>query len=120
MFGSFTYAQSNFDKQITEKSGKLRNANTLNEYDNLFHEFSLLAKTKNPNQWKAYYFASLSLYKKAELLLPTNNLEVLMEINALSYKYANGILNEQSKNTDLITLIDLIEKQKKLINESNK
>jgi hypothetical protein len=120
LFGVFTYAQTSFDKQITDNSAKLKNASTVQEYQTLFSEFSSLKKIKNPNQWKAYYFASLSLYKKTDLLLKSKEYASLSETNALAYKDATAILSLQPKNSDLLNLIDLIETQKKLINQQKK
>jgi len=120
LFGVFTYAQTSFDKQITDNSAKLKNASTVQEYQTLFSEFSSLKKIKNPNQWKAYYFASLSLYKKADLLLKAKDYNLLSETNALAYKDATAIISLQPKNSDLLKLIDLIETQKKSINQQKK
>ena len=120
IFGVFTYAQTSFDKKITKKSTKLKNASTAQEYQTLFKEFSSLKKTKNRNQWKAYYFASLSLYKKADLLLQSKDYDSVSETNALSYKDATAILSLQPKNSDLLNLINLIEKQKKSIDQQKK
>jgi len=115
MFCSFSFAQTDFDKQIKDKSIQLKKANTAKEYGALFTDFSALTKSKSPNRWKAYYYAGLSLYKKAELQLKTEDNDQVAETNALAYKYVKGAATAQPNNSELLELVKSIEKQRKLI-----
>lgn len=115
IFSVYSFAQTNFDKQIKIKSESLKKASTADQFDALFADFSSMTSTTDANKWKAYFYASSASYKKGELLLKDGKKGNLSETNAVAYKYAMGALSLQPKNTDVLALIKLIENQKKVI-----
>ena len=115
IFSVYSFAQTNFDKQIKIKSASLEKARTADECEALFADFSSMTTTTDANKWKAYFYASSASYKKGELLLKDGKNGNLSETNAVAYKYAMGALSSQPQNSDVLALIKLIEKQKKVI-----
>lgn len=115
IFCAFSYAQTSFDTQIKKKSESLKIAQTTNECENLFNEFSSMTTSSDANRWKAYYFAGFSSYKKVEILLKQGKKGNLADSNAIAYKFAIGALSTQPKNTDVLSLLNLIAQQKKAI-----
>lgn len=113
LFGSMAFAQSTFDKQIKENSAKLNKATTAQEYTALFTEFSNLIRVQDANRWKAYYYAGLSQYKKAEILIKAGDKAGASEANAIAYKYVAGGVPQD--NTDGKKLLEQIKIQSGLL-----
>ncbi len=109
-FGFAAHAQTSFDVKIKETSAKLYQASSVEEYNVLFTEFSMLTTTDHPKKWQAYYYAGLSQFKKAEHLLNTNK-NSAAEANALAFKYAS--VGAESSNVEAKKLLKQIVDQKK-------
>lgn len=107
VFSVLSYAQINFENSIKTNAAKLEKATTVQEYDNLFFEFSKLVRTESNNRWKAYYYAGLSQYKKAELLISSNEFAAAIDAHAIAYKYVSGgIPSDNAQGKKLMALLD--------------
>lgn len=109
-FGFAAHAQTFFDIKIKETSAKLDRASSVDEYDVLFTEFSMLTTTDHPEKWRAYYYAGLSQFKKAGHLMNTNK-NGAAEANALAFKYAS--VGAETSNAEAKKLLKQIVDQKK-------
>ncbi len=111
LFSIATFAQNKFDIQIKDKSAKLNKSTTVEQFDSLFQEFATLVRSNDANKWKAYYFAGLAQYKKAELLLKAGNTAAASDANAIAFKYISG--GVPADNLDGKKLLQMIAEQKK-------
>ncbi len=85
-------AQTFTDKALQQSAIQLNTVNTEGDYDKLFKKFT---ETNTSEQSKAFYYAAVSMYLKAELLSKNPN-ESFIESNAIAAKYALAIpLSEQ-------------------------
>ena len=113
--GVFTlgYSQQNsFEAGIKENAVKLEKATSVEEYSDIFARFTTLIKMHDANKWKAYYYAGLSQFKKAELLFQSGEVYRAKEANAIAYKYTRVSADKQQTNTEIKTLLNKIESLK--------
>ncbi len=113
----FAFAQTNFEKVIEEKAKRIPTAKNIGDFDKLFQDFSDLKTTQDPYNWKAYYYAGLVLYKKAEFVLSTNKKNDVKNINSLAEKFTLASSTVQPDNTEVNELLDLIKNQKLKLND---
>lgn len=118
VFGTFLFAQSNYEKILNEKAEKITIAKTQTDYDQLFIEFSKLKNTPNPYQWKAYYYAGLVLYKKGELILHHHQKSNIAYVNSLAEKYILGSLTAEPNDKESHNVLNLIREQKMKFDDS--
>jgi hypothetical protein len=112
-FGLMINAQSTFEHRINESAAKLNSITNVQELDLLFAEFSTLVQSDDKNKWMAYYYAGSTQYRKANLLLKSDQLSGAAEANALAYKYISG--GVPAENAEAKELLTLIAEQKKKI-----
>ncbi|WP_326981846.1 hypothetical protein VUJ46_16650 [Chryseobacterium sp. MYb264] len=108
LFGAFMLAQTTYEKTLNEKARKISDIKTIADCDKLFDEFSALKRNPDPYRWKAYYYAGLALYNKAELILKSNKKNGVENVNGLAEKYVLGSLTaapDDKENNDLLKLI---------------
>lgn len=98
-------AQSTFDKKIADTASKVESATKVQELDALFLNLSSMAKENNVNRWKAYYYAGLTQYRKAALLIKSNNISGATEANAMAFKYASAVPTDNSDGQKLLNQI---------------
>ena len=105
------FAQTSFDAKIKENNAKLEKAKTLDEFDNLFTTFSaLIPSGDSNNKWKAFYYSAFAQYKKADLLIKSNETASATNANAIAYKYLLGGVS--NTKTEYKKLLELLDKQK--------
>lgn len=105
-------AQSTFDKKIADTASKVESATKVQELDVLFLDLSSMVKENNSNRWKAYYYAGLTQYRKAELLIKSNNISGATEANAIAYKYMSVVPTD---NKDGQKLLQQISEQRMML-----
>lgn len=98
-------AQSTFDKKLADIASKVESATKVQELDVLFLDLSSIVKENNSNRWKAYYYAGLTQYRKAELLIKSNNISGATEANAMAFKYASAVPTDNSDGQKLLNQI---------------
>lgn len=114
---SFSFAQSStYRKQIEDLATKFSTAKTVAQYDSLFEKFDILKKNSDTYRWKSYYYAGLAMYRKAELLLNSNNRANASEANSIANKYILGSQTAQPHSQEMQTLIALINEQHSKLN----
>lgn len=113
LIGITVSAQSSYQKSLDEKSQKINSAKTAADYDKLFNEFSALRKSQDPYKWKAYYYAALTMYKKAELVLAKNPKADERNTNGVAEKFVAGALALKQEDKESNDLLSLITDQKK-------
>jgi len=98
-------AQSTFDKKLADNASKVESATKVQELDVLFLDLSSMVKENSSNRWKAYYYAGLTQYRKAELLIKSNNISGATEANAIAFKYTSVIPTENKDGQKLLQQI---------------
>lgn len=76
-----TYAQNAFEKVMTEKTAKVQNAKTADEYTALANDFQRIGD-KEKSQWLPYYYAAFAKIQKGRMLMQagqTAELDVLAD-----------------------------------------
>lgn len=87
LFIGFTaFAQSAFEKAMTEKVAKIELHNTPEEFTALANDFDRIA-TKESTQWLPYYYAAFSNIQKGRLAMRANKMTELDAIAADADKY---------------------------------
>lgn len=104
-----TNAQTFTAQDLQKDVSKINASNTSSNYDALYKRFSTAVTS---DKVSAYYYAAVSQYLKIELLKGKSSNQSLIESNALASKYAMSILNSQSGNHEITTLIGLTMLQK--------
>jgi len=112
LFAISVSAQSSYQKSVDEKAKKISAATTVNDYDKLFNEFSGLTRSADPYKYKAYYYAGLAMYKKAELSLSKNSGADERNTNGLAEKFVGGALSLKQDDKESNDLLNLIIEQK--------
>ncbi|WP_347217009.1 hypothetical protein [Chryseobacterium sp.] len=105
--GLWVSAQAFTDKALQQSALQLNSTNTEGDLDNLFKKFT---KTKTSEKWQAGYYAAVSKYLKAELLLK-NSTNPSTEPNITAGKYALGMSLSEPDNQEINILLGLITLQ---------
>ena len=66
--GATTFAQTAFERTITEKITTVEGQKTADEYTALANDFDKIA-TKESNNWLPYYYAAFATIQKGRLLM---------------------------------------------------
>ena len=111
------HAQTNYEGKINSLASKIETAKTISEFDKLFEEFDTIKRTQHTLRWKAYYYAGLAQYKKAEMLMERRDFQNAKNANAIANKYAMGSSSFQVEDSKINLLLELLDIQKKKISE---
>ncbi|MDN3695250.1 hypothetical protein QWZ06_24950 [Chryseobacterium tructae] len=102
--GLWVSAQTFTDKALQQSATQLNTVNTEGDYDKLFKKFT---ENNTSEQWKAFYYAAVSMYLKAELLSKKSAASDIYPIGTAE-KFALGVSLSQPENPENNILLGLI------------
>lgn len=101
--GFNTFAQSNYDKIMSEKMAKVEAHMTNDDFTALANDFERIAN-KESTKWQPYYFAAFSTIQKGRLLMRNNKVTELDAVAALADKYIDKADELSPNNSEIYVL----------------
>ncbi|KFC23684.1 tetratricopeptide repeat protein [Epilithonimonas lactis] len=86
LLGFTAFAQTTYDKAMTEKIGKIETAKTADELTALTNDFERIG-TKENSQWLPYYYAAYSTIQKGRVLMRSGKTADLDPVAEQAEKY---------------------------------
>lgn len=104
IFTGFTvFAQTAFEKVMTEKIAKVEDHKTVDEFTALANDFDRIG-TKENNQWLPYYYAAFATIQKGRLLMQSGKTNELDPVAADAEKYIVKAETLSPNNAELFIL----------------
>lgn len=86
LLGFTAFAQTAYDKAMTEKIGKIMDHKTLEEFTAMANDFDRIG-TKENTQWLPYYYAAFATIQKGRLMMKTGKTAELDPVAAQADQY---------------------------------
>lgn len=112
---TLSFAQTKFEKAMTEKIGKVNQHLPIDEYQKLSDDFIRIASAEK-TQWLPYYYASLAQIKKGRTLMMENKISELDAIAAEAQKSLDKAFELDKENAELYILQKMIHGIKMMVN----
>lgn len=109
-----SFAQTAFEKIMTEKTAKLQEAKTPEEFGALSNDFTRIGE-KEKTQWLPFYYAAHSSIEKGRLSMRTGNVAELDPIAAEAQKSLDKASDLSKDNAEILILQKMIHGLKMMV-----
>ena len=109
-----SFAQTGFEKIMTEKTAKLQEAKTPEDFAALSNDFARIGE-KEKTQWLPFYYAAHSTIEKGRLLMRTGNVAQLDPIAAEAQKSLDKASELSKDNAEILVLQKMIHGLKMMV-----
>ena len=108
------FAQTTFDKVMTEKISKIEQSKTPEDFTALSNDF-LRIGDKEKTQWLPYYYSAHALIEKGRNLMRTGNLSELDAVAAQAQSSLDKASDLSKDNAELLILQKMIHSLKMMV-----
>ncbi|CAD7805735.1 hypothetical protein CHRY9390_01411 [Chryseobacterium aquaeductus] len=115
MMSLVSFAQTNYEKIMTEKISKIENCKTAEEFQTLANDFQRIAD-KESTKWQPNYYAALSYIQKGRLIMREGKTQGLDEAADQAQKYVDSADNLEKDNSEIHLLQKMIYSLKMMVN----
>ena len=109
-----SFAQTGFEKIMTEKTAKLQEAKTPEDFGTLSNDFARIGE-KEKTQWLPFYYAAHSTIEKGRLLMRKGNVAQLDPISAEAQKSLDKASELNKDNAEILILQKMIHGLKMMV-----
>lgn len=109
-----TYAQSNFEKAVTDKISKMEQAKTPEDFTAVSNDFARIGD-KEKTQWLPYYYAAQASIEKGRNLMRTGKLSELDAIAAEAQTNLDKASALSPNNAEILILQKMIHNLKMMV-----
>ena len=109
-----TYAQSNFEKAVTDKISKMEQAKTPEDFTAVSNDFARIGD-KEKTQWLPYYYAAQASIEKGRNLMRTGKLSELDAIAAEAQTNLDKASALSPNNAEILILQKMIHSLKMMV-----
>lgn len=117
--GISTFAQTAFEKAMTEKIGKIEQSKNPEDFTALANDFARIGD-KEKTQWLPYYYAALSTIQKGRNEMRTGNLSELDAIAAEAQKSLDKASELSKENAEILILQKMIHSLKMMVDPQSR
>lgn len=114
-----TYAQSNFEKAVTDKISKMEQAKTPEDFTAVSNDFTRIGD-KEKTQWQPYYYAAQASIEKGRNLMRTGKLTELDEIAAEAQTNLDKASDLSKDNAEIFILQKMIHNLKMMVDPQSR
>lgn len=114
-----TYAQSNFEKAVTDKISKMEQAKTPEDFTAVSNDFTRIGD-KEKTQWQPYYYAAQASIEKGRNLMRTGKLTELDEIAAEAQNNLDKASDLSKDNAEIFILQKMIHNLKMMVDPQSR
>ena len=114
-----TYAQSNFEKAVTDKISKMEQAKTPEDFTAVSNDFTRIGD-KEKTQWLPYYYAAQASIEKGRNLMRTGKLTELDEIAAEAQTNLDKASDLSKDNAEIFILQKMIHNLKMMVDPQSR
>ena len=113
--GTFTFAQTSYEKVMTEKIAKVQHTEKVDEFQALANDFARIAD-KEKDKWQPQYYAALAYIQKGRMLMREGKMDQLDEIADQAQKYVDAAENVEKNNSEIKLLQKMIYSLRMMVN----
>lgn len=110
-----SYAQSNYEKIMTEKISKLETCKTPEDFQTLANDFQRIAD-KEKGKWQPNYYTAFSYIQKGRVLMREGKMQTLDEAADQAQKYVDEAESAEKNNSEIHLLQKMIYSLKMMVN----
>lgn len=110
-----SYAQSNYEKIMTEKISKLETCKTPEDFQTLANDFQRIAD-KEKGKWQPNYYTAFSYIQKGRVLMREGKMQTLDEVADQAQKYVDAAESAEKNNSEIHLLQKMIYSLKMMVN----
>ena len=114
-----TYAQTNFEKAVTDKISKMEQAKTPEDFTAVSNDFARIGD-KEKTQWLPYYYAAQASIEKGRNLMRTGKLTELDEIAAEAQTNLDKASDLSKDNAEIFILQKMIHNLKMMVDPQSR
>lgn len=114
-----TYAQTNFEKAVTDKISKMEQAKTPEDFTAVSNDFSRIGD-KEKTQWQPYYYAAQASIEKGRNLMRTGKLTELDAIAAEAQNNLDKASDLSKDNAEIFILQKMIHNLKMMVDPQSR
>lgn len=114
-----TYAQSNFEKAVTDKISKMEQAKTPEDFTAVSNDFARIGD-KEKTQWLPYYYAAQASIEKGRNLMRTGKLTELDAIAAEAQNNLDKASDLSKDNAEIFILQKMIHNLKMMVDPQSR
>lgn len=114
-----TYAQTNFEKAVTDKISKMEQAKTPEDFTAVSNDFARIGD-KEKTQWLPYYYAAQASIEKGRNLMRTGKLTELDEIAAEAQNNLDKASDLSKDNAEIFILQKMIHNLKMMVDPQSR
>lgn len=114
-----TYAQTNFEKAVTDKISKMEQAKTPEDFTAVSNDFTRIGD-KEKTQWQPYYYAAQASIEKGRNLMRTGKLTELDEIAAEAQTNLDKASDLSKDNAEIFILQKMIHNLKMMVDPQSR
>lgn len=114
-----TYAQSNFEKAVTDKISKMEQAKTPEDFTAVSNDFARIGD-KEKTQWQPYYYAAQASIEKGRNLMRTGKLTELDAIAAEAQNNLDKASDLSKDNAEIFILQKMIHNLKMMVDPQSR
>lgn len=114
-----TYAQSNFEKAVTDKISKMEQAKTPEDFTAVSNDFTRIGD-KEKTQWQPYYYAAQASIEKGRNLMRTGKLTELDAIAAEAQNNLDKASDLSKDNAEIFILQKMIHNLKMMVDPQSR
>ena len=113
--GIFAFAQTAYEKTMTEKVAKVQQSQNPEELATLSNDFARIG-LKETNEWLPNYYAAFAEIQKGRLLMQQNKLSELDAIAAEAQKFIDLAEKNSPNNVEITILKKMVHSLKMMVN----
>ncbi|WP_313717276.1 hypothetical protein, partial [Kaistella carnis] len=114
-----TYAQSNYEKAVTDKISKMEQAKTSEDFTAVSNDFARIGD-KEKTQWLPYYYAAQASIEKGRTLMRTGKLTELDAIAAEAQNNLDKASDLSKDNAEIFILQKMIHNLKMMVDPQSR
>lgn len=114
-----TYAQTNFEKAVTDKISKMEQAKTPEDFTAVSNDFARIGD-KEKTQWLPYYYAAQASIEKGRNLMRTGKLTELDAIAAEAQNNLDKASDLSKDNAEIFILQKMIHNLKMMVDPQSR
>ena len=115
MLSLTAFAQSQYEKVMTEKIAKIETCKTAEDFNALSNDFQRIAD-KEKGKWQPNYYAAFSLIQKGRVLMRENKMTELDAVADQAQKFVDLAEEADKNNSEIYLLQKMIYSLKMMVN----